>query len=339
MPDTSRGKPIVIKDLSKTYPKGIQAVRNISFAVGEGEILALLGPNGAGKTTVLKTLACLSPPTSGSAEVCGFDVTKQRGEVVRRIGFVGQSSVYDSYATPESHLRLYGRLYGLGGKESRSRSDELLRRFGLEADRRRKVATLSGGMRRRLDIVTALIQEPEILIMDEPTTGLDPSGRQSVWSLINELNGSLGMTVLFTTHYLDEADQHAASVVVIDHGAIIAEGSPAALKDRLGGTSLILRFDPGADLEAARRTVELSPDTVRIVQSENVLQVILGNARQTLAPILKMLFDAQVPFTSIEVQNPSLDQVYFSLTGKEFSEAEPEKPATALGWGAYRKVK
>lgn len=337
MSDTSNESPIVTSGLSKSYPKGVQAVDNVSFKVGRGEILALLGPNGAGKSSILKVLASLSPPTTGHVEICGFDVTRQRDQVVRRIGFVSQSTSYDGHATPDSHLRLYGRLYGLGRKASRLRAQELLVRFGLEAERGRKVTTLSGGMRRRLDILTALIHEPAVLIMDEPTTGLDPTGRRSVWSLIDELNSALGITVLFTTHYLDEADQHAANVVVIDNGAIIAEGSPAALKDQLGGSSLVLRLGPDADGEAAQRAVEGIPDTIRTVLSPDRLHVVIRDARNSIFPVLKALFDAQVPFTSIEVRHPSLEEVYFSITGKIFVEVEAKKATAAPSWGAYRK--
>ncbi|CAN5365550.1 daunorubicin resistance protein DrrA family ABC transporter ATP-binding protein [soil metagenome] len=337
MSDTSNDSPIVISGLSKSYPGGIQAVNNVSLTVEHGEILALLGPNGAGKSSILKVLASLSPPTAGHVEICGFDVTRQRDQVVRRIGFVSQSTSYDTHATPDSHLRLYGRLYGLGRKASSLRAQELLVRFGLEAERRRKVTTLSGGMRRRLDILTALIHEPAVLIMDEPTTGLDPTGRRSVWSLIDELNSSLGITVLFTTHYLDEADQHAARVVVIDDGAVIAAGSPIALKDQLSGTSLVLRLAPDTNGEAAQRAVDGVPDTVRTTLSRDELHVVVRDARNSILPVLKALFDAHVPFTSVEVRHPSLEEVYFSITGKIFVAAEAKTATTAPNWGAYGK--
>jgi ABC-2 type transport system ATP-binding protein len=337
-PQNFDGSPIVIRGLSKMYPKGVRAVNDVSFEVKSGHIQALLGPNGAGKTTVLKALVTLSPPTAGTVQICGFDVTKHRHDVVKRIGFVNQATTYDLYATPDSHLRLYGRLYGLSRSASNARAQGLLRQFGLEAERRRRVATLSGGMRRRLDILTALIHEPSVLIMDEPTTGLDPTGRQSVWNLIHELNSAFGITVLFTTHYLDEADQHAGNVVVIDHGEIIAEGSPAALKDRLGGTSIVLRLGAGADCEGACNVVERLSSTIRAVVSADMLQVVVRDARNSTLPVLQALFDAGVPFTSLEVRHPSLEQVYFSLTGKEFSEDEPKKVATAAGWGTYGKA-
>lgn len=337
MSDISDDCPIVISGLSKSYPGGIRAVNDVSLTVERGEIVALLGPNGAGKSSILKTLASLSPPTAGHVAICGFDVTRQRDQVVRRIGFVSQSTSYDTHATPDSHLRLYGRLYGLGRKASSLRAQDLLVRFGLESERSRKVTALSGGMRRRLDILTALIHAPAVLIMDEPTTGLDPAGRRSVWGLIDELNSSLGISVLFTTHYLDEADQHATRVVVIDNGAVIAAGTPAALKDQLSGTSLVLRLDPDANGETAQRAVEGVPDTIRTTLSPDGLHVVIRDARHSILPVLKALFDAHVPFTSVEVHHPSLEEVYFSITGKIFVEAETKIAPTVPIWGTYRK--
>jgi len=322
MPNVSTAVPVQIRNLGKTYPGGIEAVKEVSLQVEAGETVALLGPNGAGKSTVLKVLASLSVPTDGEVMICGCDVQRERKRAIRQIGFVGQSTSYDGYATPQSHLRLYAQLYGLDGGATR-RIDDLLKRFGLEDVRRRRVATLSGGTKRRLDILTAMIHDPVVLILDEPTTGLDPTSRRDVWKLIDELKSALGIAVLFTTHYLDEADQHATRVVVIDEGTIIAQGPPEVLKAQTGGDTLAVQLDPDADGEAARRVVDGVTDAIRTSLTPGMLHVVVRDARTAIVPVLNALTSAGLLFNSVEVRRPSLSEVYFSLTGKAFSADEP----------------
>lgn len=220
--------------LRKSYPGGVEAVRGLSFSVPSGQIFALLGPNGAGKSTTVRILTTLSAPSAGSARVAGFDVVRQPQEVRRRIGYVAQASGVDPTATGRENLLLQGRLFRLPPRDLRSRVSELLELFQLTDAAERPAATYSGGMRRRLDVAMGLIHRPEVLFLDEPTTGLDPESRAVMWKEVKRLAQD-GLTLLLTTHYLEEADQLAQRLVIVDGGQIVAEGTPAELKERLRG--------------------------------------------------------------------------------------------------------
>jgi ABC-2 type transport system ATP-binding protein len=225
---------IEVTDLRKTYAGGIEAVRGLSFAVRAGEVFALLGPNGAGKSTTVRILTTLSAPTSGHARVAGFDVVAHPREVRRRIGYVAQVSGVDPTATGRENLTLQGRLFRIPPAALRSRVAELLELFQLTAAAERPANTYSGGMKRRLDVAMGLIHRPEVLFLDEPTTGLDPESRSVMWKEVRRLARE-GLTLLLTTHYLEEADQLAQRLVIVDGGRIAAEGTPDELKGRLRG--------------------------------------------------------------------------------------------------------
>ena len=225
---------IEVAGLRKSYPGGVEAVRGLSFSVRSGEIFALLGPNGAGKSTTVRILATLSAPTSGSARVAGFDVVEQPQEVRRRIGYVAQASGVDLSATGRENLTLQGRLFRLPPPELRTRLNELLELFQLTGAADRPAATYSGGMRRRLDVAMGLIHRPQVLFLDEPTTGLDPESRAVMWKEVKRLADG-GLTLLLTTHYLEEADQLAQRLAIVDGGRIVTEGTPDELKERLRG--------------------------------------------------------------------------------------------------------
>jgi len=228
---------IAVTDLRKTYPGGVEAVRGLSFHVERGEVFALLGPNGAGKSTTVRILTTLSAPTSGAAVVAGFDVVRAAHEVRRHIGYVAQSSGVDLTATGRENLMLQGRLFRLPAAALRSRVAELLELFQLTGASERPALTYSGGMKRRLDVAMGLIHRPEVLFLDEPTTGLDPESRSVMWKEVRRLARE-GLTLLLTTHYLEEADQLAHRLAIIDGGRIVAEGTPDELKGRLRGDGL-----------------------------------------------------------------------------------------------------
>jgi ABC-2 type transport system ATP-binding protein len=230
---------IEVEDLRKTYSGGVEALRGVSFAVRAGEVFALLGPNGAGKSTAVRILTTLSAPTSGGARVAGFDVVRQPREVRRRIGSVAQNSGVDPTATGRENLTLQGQLFRLNAPELRARTAELLHLFQLEAAADRPAATYSGGMKRRLDVAMGLIHRPEVLFLDEPTTGLDPESRAVMWKEVRRLARE-GLTLLLTTHYLEEADQLAQRIAIVDGGRVVAAGTPEELKRGIPGDAVSL---------------------------------------------------------------------------------------------------
>ena len=228
-------------DLIKTYPGGVRALDGVSLTVATGTIFGLLGPNGAGKSTTVRILTTLSRANSGSAHVLGVDVARQPDRVRRLIGVVGQHGAVDPGATGRENLFLQGRLYGMGGAALRHRVEELLARFGLTDAADRIVRTWSGGMQRKLDVASGLVHRPQVLFLDEPTTGLDPEARADVWAEVQRLAGE-GLTILLTTHYLEEADRLAGQVAIIDRGRIVARGTPDELKSELRGDAIVVEL-------------------------------------------------------------------------------------------------
>ncbi|HQV21366.1 MAG TPA: ATP-binding cassette domain-containing protein, partial [Gordonia sp. (in: high G+C Gram-positive bacteria)] len=226
------------------------AVNGVSFTVPEGSVLGLLGPNGAGKTTTVRMLATLSPPTSGTARIAGYDVTREPDLVRQNMGLTGQAATVDEYLTGRENIRLIGGLYGIGRRDIARRGDELLEQFSLTDAGDKQVRSYSGGMRRRLDLAVSLIAAPPVLFLDEPTTGLDPRSRNELWEVLRALVND-GTTLLLTTQYLEEADQLADDIVVIDKGEIIAHGTPLQLKEQAGAASLELTVSDAADIDAA----------------------------------------------------------------------------------------
>ena len=249
---TQSGAAIEARDLVKTYPKGVRALDGLGFAVEAGTVFGLLGPNGAGKSTTVKILTTLTRPDAGQASVAGIDVLARPDRVRRAIGLVAQRSGVDLEATGRENLTLQGQVYGLRGPELRRRVEELLERFGLAEAAGRVTRGYSGGMQRRLDIAMGLIHRPRVLFLDEPTTGLDPEVRADMWAEIAHLSGSEGLTILLTTHYLEEADRLAGRLAIVDHDRVVAEGSPDALKGELRGDAIQVELgDPQADGQAA----------------------------------------------------------------------------------------
>lgn len=301
--------------LIKSYGD-VVALDGLDLQVEPGTVFGLLGPNGAGKTTLVRVLATLLAPTAGRAAVLGHDVAAEPLAVRRRIGLAGQLAAVDGELTGRENVEMVARLYRLTRTEARRRADELLERFGLLDEAQRRVSTYSGGMRRRLDLAAGLIGHPPVVLLDEPTTGLDPRSRQELWSMVAEL-GREGTTVLLTTQYLEEADRLAQQIAVVDHGQIVAEGTPSRLKAAVGGSVLSVRLVDRSDLPAARDELArlAAGDQPHIDQV--VGEVRLGIAEPSIsAQALRRLDARGLAIAAIELQQPSLDDVFLALTGR-----------------------
>ncbi len=312
------------EDLVKAYAvhgrkTGVKALDGLSITVQRSTIFGLLGPNGAGKSTTIKILTTLARPDAGTAQVAGVDVLKRPEQVRRMIGVVAQRSGSDPMATGRENLVLQGHLFGMRGPEVKARADELLARFDLADAANRLVKTYSGGMQRRLDVALGLVHRPEILFLDEPTTGLDPTSRTAMWQEINRLATGDGMTVLLTTHYMEEADRLADRLAIVDHGAVVAEGSPEELKGELRGDAVHLDLPAASD--AARATEALRDLThVRDLRvTGRALSARSDDGASAVPGILAALERAGVPVAAVTVARPSLDDVYLRHTGHRYT--------------------
>ena len=292
-----------------------QALSGLNLTVQEGGILGLLGPNGAGKTTAVRVLTTLLRPDSGQARVLGLDVVRQAAEVRHHIGLTGQYAALDDYLTGRANLIMIGQLGRLGRSQARRRADELLGRFDLTQAAGRAVKTYSGGMRRRLDLAASLIGDPEVLFLDEPTTGLDPNSRAVMWEIIRELAAE-GATLLLTTQYLEEADQLASQVAVIDAGRVVAEGTPDQLKGKVGEDRIAVQLPPGSDLAAAVAVVQAQ--TTGLVDADPARWLVtapMPGRDGVTTDVVRALDAAGVRVTDVTLRRPSLDDVFMILTG------------------------
>ncbi len=308
-----------------------QALSGLDLTVQQGGILGLLGPNGAGKTTAVRVLATLLRPDSGHARVLGADVVRQAAEVRSRIGLTGQYAALDDYLTGRANLVMIGRLSRLSRSQARRRADELLGRFDLTQAAGRAVKTYSGGMRRRLDLAASLIGHPQVLFLDEPTTGLDPNSRAVMWEIIRELAAD-GTTLLLTTQYLDEADQLASQIAVIDAGRVVAEGTPDQLKAKVGEDRIAVQLAPGSDLAAAVAVVRAQTTGPVEADPEQLLVTAQMPARDGITTdVVRALDTAGVRVSDVTLRRSSLDDVFMILTGHRAAPEPGTEPTPAGG--------
>ena len=318
---------IEVRDLVKTYPGGVRALDGVSFSVEAGTIFALLGPNGAGKSTTVKILTTLSRPDSGEARVTGVDVLAQPEEVRHAIGIVGQKSGVDPEATGRENLMLQGQLYGLVGEDLRARVDELLERFGLAEAADRLARTYSGGMQRKLDVAMGLVPRPRALFLDEPTTGLDPEARADMWREIGRLSDEEGLTILLTTHYLEEADRLARRLAIVDRGRVVAEGTPDELKGGLRGDAIHVELADASDNGRAPRALASVAGIREVTVDGRRLHARADDGASALPAVLGALEAEGLTVAAATVARPSLDDVYLRHAGRAFSEAQAQAGA------------
>jgi ABC-2 type transport system ATP-binding protein len=311
---------ITARTLRRTFKGGVEAVRDIDMSVSGGEIFGFLGPNGAGKTTTVRMLCTLLPPTSGSASVAGVDVLSDPAEVRRRIGVALQEIGLDPVQTGRELLELQCGLYGITGRQARERANELLELLGLTEAADRRTKTYSGGMKRRLDLASALVHSPDVLFLDEPTTGLDPASRLTVWEEVRRINRG-GATIFLTTQYLEEADKLCDRVAIIDDGQIVAQGTPEQLKGQMGHDVVSVSLN-GADAGATEEALAGLHGLQRAVREAGALALYVDDGASSIAEIVRRLDRDQIQVGAISVARPSLDDVFLRATGRRLEEDE-----------------
>jgi len=309
----SDGPAIEVHGLVKRFGD-VRALDGVDLIASHGQMVGLLGPNGAGKTTLVRVLATLLRADAGTARVLGLDVQRDAAAVRERIGLAGQYAAVDENLTGLENLTMVGRLYGFARKVAKARGVELLERFDLVDAAGRPTKTYSGGMRRRLDLAAALVARPPVLFLDEPTTGLDPRSRLSLWEVLEALVAE-GTTALLTTQYLDEADRLADTIAVIDHGRLIAEGTSDELKDRLGGERLEIRLEPGADPDVAVGALAPMSDEPPVLEAGSTIKVNVRERAGAIVEAVHRLSEAGVGVDDLTLRRPTLDDVFLALTG------------------------
>ena len=325
---------IVVDEVQKHYGR-VRALEGVTFAVRAGEVFGLLGPNGAGKSTTVKVLATLTQPNAGRAEVAGHDVVRDPNAVRRAIGYVPQSSGVDRDATGRENLMLQGRVQGMGGRVLEARVDELLELLGLADAADRVVRGYSGGMKRRLDVGLGLVHRPQVLFLDEPTTGLDPEARASMWGELERLAEGESLTILLTTHYMEEADELANRLAIVSRGRVVVEGTPEQLKQSLHGEAVEVELADGRAAEAEAVVVALEGVLEASIDGRKLRSRVASGARAI--PFILSALDAEgIGVESVTTHRPSLDDVYLHYTGREFA-AEDEQGRSGGSDGGGRR--
>ncbi len=331
---------VLVEELVKVYPGRIRAVDGIDFSVAEGEFFGFLGPNGAGKSTTMKVLSTLLRKTSGHVRVAGFDVDQDSGEVRKRIGFAMQEVGVDDLSTGWDFLVLQGVLYGASARSSRARAGELLELVGLTSVAKRRIGTYSGGMRRRIDLIGALMHRPQVLFLDEPTTGLDPQSRLAIWEYLSELNRS-GVTLFLTTQQMEEADRLCERIAIVDAGRIVAAGTPQALKEELGGELVRVALagdEQDGRLAKAEELVRARDYASDVSTAGNTLTVTVRDGSAAAPDILALLHDAGITATDLSVAGRSLDAVFQKHTGHSIRDEEATGSGTDRAWAPWLGV-
>ncbi|MEX2253170.1 MAG: ATP-binding cassette domain-containing protein [Thermoleophilaceae bacterium] len=314
------GAAVEARGLTRTFKGGVEAVRAIDLSLRQGEIFGFLGPNGAGKTTTVRMLCTLLPPTAGTGRVAGLDVVADDAEVRRRIGVALQEIGLDPAQSGRELLELQCGLYGITGSAAQARAAELLELLGLTDAADRRTKTYSGGMKRRLDLATALVHSPEVLFLDEPTTGLDPASRVTVWEEVRRINDE-GTTIFLTTQYMEEADALCERLAIIDDGEIVAEGTPEKLKAEMGHDVVSISLN-GADAASVSAAIGELPGLERVVDEAEALHLYVEDGAGSIAEIVRRLDGARLEPGAISVARPSLDDVFLEATGRRLEGAE-----------------
>ena len=332
---------VKVEDLVEVYSDGTKAVDGVSFEVAEGEFFGFLGPNGAGKSTTIKVLTTLLKKTSGSVTVAGFDVEKQAEGIRKVIGVQSQETVLDPDLTGRENLMLQGHLHQMGGQELKARVDELLQLVGLTETADRRAGHYSGGMKKRLDLATALVHKPKLLFLDEPTTGLDPQSRAAIWEYLSKLNKEAGITIFLTTQYMEEADKLCQRLFIIDQGKVVASGTPDSLKREVGADSITMTLENGsaaADTrEKARQVLKDMVAITNIIDAEGGLTVYAKNASLIIADIVRAFDANQIRLTSVSFSTPTLDDVFLQHTGRRIRTEELNTKQSFSRFGAARR--
>lgn len=338
---------IEVRDLLKTYPGGVEAIKGISFQVREGEFFGFLGPNGAGKSTTIKILITLLARTGGEVSILGHDVATESTEVRRLIGYAAQEASPDDDLTARENLDIQGNLYHIERSVLKKRTEELIQLMDLAEAADRKVGTFSGGMRKRLDLACALVHRPRILFLDEPTTGLDPQNRAGLWRYLERVNKEEGLTIFLTTHYMEEADKLCERLAIIDGGKLIAEGSPAQLKSNLGGDVITLTFadngQPATEqAHLAQSFIKGQPfvrtATVGKEAEASKVVVVVQNGSESVPALMRLLDGQNLPVAGLTMTSPTLDDVFLQYTGSRIRQDDPV-PFVGRGgpWGGRRR--
>lgn len=321
-------REIVADNLIKRYGD-FTAVNGVSFKVQSGEVFGFLGPNGAGKSTIVSMLTTLGLPTEGTATVGGFDIVDEATQVRRVAGVALQEIGLDPIMKSIELLSIHAQAFGLSRKASRQRAEELLELVKLTEFTDRRVGQYSGGMRRRLDLAMALVHEPEILFLDEPTTGLDPASRRDVWQEVRRLNRERGMTIFLTTQYLEEADELADRIAIIDKGEIVAEGKPAELKAKVGGEAINVTFSSDEDVQKAQETLKGMADRTQV--DRTTLRLYMNNAASSVPKVVTQLQSVNIEMDNLTLTQPTLDDVFLQVTGQRYdAEGEDQQPETDI---------
>ena len=327
---------VTVKNLVEVYSDGTKAVDDISFSVQEGEFFGFLGPNGAGKSTTIKILTTLLRKTSGTVTVAGYDVEKQAADIRKIIGVQSQETTVDGDLTGRENIALQGHFHQMKGDEIKKRVNELLGLVGLEEAADRRGRNYSGGMKKRLDLATALVHKPKILFLDEPTTGLDPQSRAAIWSYLEKLNKEEGITIFLTTQYLEEADKLCKRLSIIDSGKIVASGSPIELKRQIGADSIRISLENcQKDSPNAKELIKTMTGVTEIIDSEECLTVYAKNAGLLIADIVRALDSSDIRIASVTFSSPSLDDVFMKHTGRRIRTEELVKAPSAMYGGRF----
>jgi ABC-2 type transport system ATP-binding protein len=331
---------VTVNDLVEVYADGTKAVNGITFNVAEGEFFGFLGPNGAGKSTTIKILTTLLRKTSGSVTVVGHDIVREAQEIRKVIGVQSQETVVDGDLTGRENLTLQGRLQQMQGDELRERVNELLKLFELEDAADKRARNYSGGMKKRLDLASALVHRPKLLFLDEPTTGLDPQTRATVWTYLEKLNKEEGITIFLTTQYMEEADKLCRQLSIIDHGKIVISGSPAELKRQVGADTITLGLENGGPKEElnarAKQILGGIQGVMNIIASDGGLTVYAKNAGFIIADIVRAFDSNSIRLSSVNFSSPTLDDIFLQHTGRRIRPEELVKAPGSAMFGRRR---